>query len=84
MVGVVEKLMKNKGAQDELKCDQIIDMISNDGNIEQIKLDLQDEAAKDNKDAEILLSGINRYQIGELTDKTEQKKPSHFINHLSL
>ena len=74
MVGVVEELMKNKGVQDELKCDQIIDMISNDENIEKIKLDLQNEAANDDKDAEILLSGINRYQIGELTDKEEQKE----------
>ena len=74
MADTVNKLMKNKGAQDELKCDQIIDMISNAENIEKIKQDLQTEVVKDDKDAEILLSGINRYQIGELTDKKEQKE----------
>jgi len=49
-------------------------MISNDENIEEFKLKLQNEAVKDDKDAEILLSGINRYQLDELTNKKEQKE----------
>jgi len=79
---IVNKVMTNpdvkkklKAGIDEFQCEEILKMISEATNIKETIIELQNLVAEeDDRDAEILLSGLNRFQMGELTDKKEQKE----------